>query len=416
MMKDHLQKDLLCRHYAAQNAYVQPEVIVFHRGGIHERKKVITDVDVIALRPSLDLRWDLTLCDCKTLKGVSPANRVLWLRGLMDHFGANSGIVMLQKRQNIETDHKLFAASLGITLLDEEEFSRYDKAMVYPEGTSRFPISVNSIQDFQSIANRYHKLSAFCEYLYATSWNEDNKIDLLRTVIGETQSVSREIDPAKQEHLALVLDAVGIFAIGLAECIGTIFNQCLQPDTVTKLDDALKIVIWGGRARYDFIATLRKDVLKSRGQKPGPEGALALPNWNLFLHLVRNMLENPRLSFAIPQIMRRSALNVYNAQKFLQHTKYEDLLLLKFAMLTTEYFCTATKLPAQMRQALADMFLKRQSDILSPVDNAVLILGDGNEKSEANSSRDPIINDDNETFVQASIDEDSDSKTKTSQE
>ncbi len=184
MIKDSMQKDMLCRHFAAQNYYVQPEVPVFHRGGIHERKKLITDIDVLALRPSPDLRWELVLADCKTLKGQSPANRVLWLRGLMEQFSASSGVIMLQRKQTIESDHKLFAASLRINLIDEEEFERFDKAIIYPDGSSQYPISAQSINELKVLYNRYKQLQDFCEYIYGFVWSENSRFELQRKVIG----------------------------------------------------------------------------------------------------------------------------------------------------------------------------------------------------------------------------------------
>jgi hypothetical protein len=133
-IKDSNQKDLLLRHLATQGAYVNTEVLVYHKGGIHQQRKYITDIDVFALRLGNNLKWELILGDCKTQKGQSPANRVLWLRGLMEHFSASSGIIIMQKKQSIEVDHKLFAASLGINLIEEEEFETYDRALVYPDG------------------------------------------------------------------------------------------------------------------------------------------------------------------------------------------------------------------------------------------------------------------------------------------
>jgi hypothetical protein len=37
-------------------------------------------------------------------------------------------------------DRKLFAASLQINLIEEEEFDRFDKAIIYPDGSSRYPL------------------------------------------------------------------------------------------------------------------------------------------------------------------------------------------------------------------------------------------------------------------------------------
>jgi hypothetical protein len=364
MIKDSMQKDMLCRHFAAQNYYVQPEVPVFHRGGVHEHKKLITDIDVLALRPSSDLRWELVLADCKTLKGQSPANRVLWLRGLMEHFSASSGVIMLQRKQTIESDHKLFAASLRINLIDEEEFEHFDKAILYPDGTSRYPLSATSINEIKLLYHKYQKLKDFSGYIYNYVWSEKSRFESIRKVIGEARSISKEIDPNNTQHLALTLDAAGVFAVGLAECVGTIFNQYLQPETLNELDEALKIVIWGGRAQYDFIAKLRQEVIAAQGKQPHPEGALSLPSWDSFLQLVRSMLDNPYLSFSVPQLLRKAAHDVYFGRDFLANTAKQDLLLIKYAMSTCNYFCKAAIFPAQTREVLDKKFIKKQSDLV----------------------------------------------------
>ena len=363
-MKDALQKDLLLRHLAAQGAYVHSEVLVYHAGGIHPQRKYITDIDVFALRLGNSLNWELILGDCKTQKGQSPANRVLWLRGLMDHFSASSGVIILQKNQAIEVDHKLFAASLGITLIDEKEFEKYDRALVYPDGSSQYGLTLDMLNELRSLPQRFPKFKPFCEYIYSFGWNEENRLDLLRKVIGEAQLISKEVDPRKPEHLALVLDATSVFAVGLAECVGTIFNQYLQPNTLNQLDDALKLVIWGGRSNYEFVSRLRHDLMIARGKPSKPEGALALPSWDEFIQLVRNMLDNPKLAFSVPQLLREAAIDILYNKTFLAHTIKDDLLLLKFAMLVTNYFCRAARFPVETRKSLENEFIKRQSSLV----------------------------------------------------
>lgn len=362
--QDAVQKDMLCRHFCAQGWYVQPEVLVFHRGGIYEQQKPVTDIDVLALRPTVNLRWDMIIGDCKTLRGQSPVNRAIWLRGVMEHFSASSGIVLLRRRQPIEVDHKLFAASLGVNLLEESEFRHYDQAIVYPDGSSNYPISLEKLLLLRSLPKRYVKLKDFCEYVYQLSWNEENRLDLLRKIIGEAQAISREIDPTQPQHLALILDAAGIFSLGLAECVGVIFNQYLKPGTLEQLDDALKMLIWGGKSQYHFIAKLRHDLLVARGKTIGTSGALALPEWERFLQLVRNMLEHPRLAFMVPSLLQRVAIDVYYEQTFAEYTTYDDLLLIKYAMLTAMYFCQAANFPAQTNAMIENLFVKRQSQLV----------------------------------------------------
>ena len=140
-MKDALQKEMLFKHFCAMGWYSQPEIALYHGGGLDEAGKLISDIDVLAFRPTSDLRWAKVLGDCKTLRSTSPANRAAWLHGMMTYSRSNDGILILKKSQRapIEQDHKLFARSMNVTLLDESEFTRYDRAICYPLGSAGFP-------------------------------------------------------------------------------------------------------------------------------------------------------------------------------------------------------------------------------------------------------------------------------------
>jgi hypothetical protein len=41
MNKDSSQKDMLFKHFYSLGWFAQPEVVVFHKGGVNEQKKVI---------------------------------------------------------------------------------------------------------------------------------------------------------------------------------------------------------------------------------------------------------------------------------------------------------------------------------------------------------------------------------------
>lgn len=363
MNKDAGQKDMLCRHFYTLGWFAQPEVIVFHKGGVNEQKKVITDIDVLALRPGTNLRWEIVLGDCKTLRGQSPANRALWLRGLMSFFNASEGILVLKKEQPMEIDHKLFASGFGVTLLSEDEFNTYDKAILYPSGSSDSSINLSEIQAIMAISNRFPRIKTLSEYLYALSWNEDNFVELVRKLLGEAQQVSQEIDPLAKDHQALVLDACAIFSIGLAECIGIIFKQYLKPGTQSQLDESLKYLLWGGRSQYDFVAKLRNELIIAKKATPTP---LTLPEWDRFLQLVRNLLEYPALAFSLPILFRSAAVDILHNRPFLdRYNSEEDLLLVKFGMLVYNYFCRASKFPPQAREIIENEFVKKQTSVLS---------------------------------------------------
>ena len=365
-MKDLQQKDRLFRHFSAQRWYTLLEVPVFFGEGQHGAEKLITDIDVLALRPGNDLRWELVCGDCKTLKNQSPGNRVLWMKVVMDHFAASSGIIILQRNKGneFEPDHKLFASSLGITLLDEREFQRYDAALNFPGGTAGFAYGAEDVARLREPATRFPKLEQYVQYVSGAAWNQQDFMLMLRTTLGEGKAIAREIDPRRPEHLALVFEGAAVFAVAAAACAGRVFNQYLLPETESILDHALKAIIWGGQGQYEFVARLRTELLRAKGMSEEEGNALALPRWADFAQLVRSLLEHPRLGFQAPHILRCAALDFVIGRNALGQYGQEDLALLKYSMLVAKYYCRACELPSEVAEILVSVLAKRQSEIV----------------------------------------------------
>jgi len=383
-MRDALQKAKLYRHFAARGWYALPEIPVFYKGGLRDTRRLITDVDMLALRPSASLEWEIVLGDCKTLKDVSPANRAVWLRGMMAHFSADNGIIVL-KRKLIDEDHKLFASSFGVTLLDEDEFEHYDRALIYPEGSGRLDSTLGEHQLVRTLHEKYPRLRPFTDYLFLLAWNEGELLNLLRRVIGEARNVSKEIDPNNNAHLALILEAAAIFSVGLARCVGTIFNQFLQLKSKANLDEGLRILIWGGRDQYSFLAKVRHDMIASKGREL--DSGLTLPEWDKFLELVREMLECPALGFNLPQLLREASACVMKNSSFLPAVSQSQLLLLKYAMITVKYVCRAGNFPPDAERVLTKLFVQRQSDLLYLKDSHITPLREIVVQAEPNKPK-----------------------------
>ncbi len=350
MMKDADQKSRLYRHLRAHRWYALTEVLMAPPVSATERSVHITDIDVLGVRASPDLRWELLLGDCKTLKGTSPVNRAIWLSGLMQHLGAVRGYIILQRRNQIEADHKMFAADLGIALLDEDELEQYDRALLYPErsATSEYEPATYLDALFE-VRKKYPALAPLTDFLRGPAWTEADHFSLLRQLIAVGRDVRGEIDPNKPEHVALALEACAIFAVPLATCIGTMFHQHLQPDDRATLDRALLYRVWGGSARYHVIAQLR--------QKLAPEAAddLSLPGWSQFLQLVRSGLDAPRLAFESPHTLRLAAVDALShaPKHLLSATPGAGI---KLAMQAASYYVAACTWPAQLREQIRTQF------------------------------------------------------------
>ncbi|MCP3105313.1 hypothetical protein LZ198_41245 [Myxococcus sp. K15C18031901] len=362
-MKDTPLKSMLFKHFWAQRFFVQAEVDIFPVGGVSRTRKAITDIDVYALRPSRALTFERVLGDCKTLKSQSPVQRALWVAGLMRLLDAHGGIIMLTAPGGIEQDHKLTADELGITLLSVEDFPTFDRALLPPLGSSGVTVEPSDIEKIHGVHNHFPALYPLCEYLTSTAWQEPTFGALIRHVLGILRSLKGEFDPKRTEHEALLCDTAAVFAVGLAECAGRVFNQYLHPAKKTELADSLKALLWGGRESYEAYQSIRAKLVASRGfradlsdEDPG------LPEWNGFVQVVRQYLETPATAFHVPWLLRAYAVTLLKGESFnsIPLTR-SDLHLLKLAMFTLDYVCRAAGVPKEFADLVTYPLIQAQS-------------------------------------------------------
>lgn len=364
MIKDRGQKELLYRHFRAQGWMAQIEVPVLAERGVSRNAPPVTDVDVLGIRPSSELRWRLVVGDCKTKKKESPVNRVLWASGLMGALRAATGIVLLRRDSNsaIERDHKLFADEQRILLLEEEEFDAYDKAVVHPAGSSDFPESLDVLDRLRGEAPEMQpRVRDYARWIMSDAWTTTDHATLLRTVLGRAREIRGEIDPNRTDHLALILETGAAFAVPFATLVGTVFRRYIKPNDRNDLDEAARVIIWGGRDRYEFYNRMRADLVQAKGL--GSHEPLGLPEWERFLELLRASLEAPLNAFRCPQTLRTASLRVF-AGESRPLGSVGDRNLLHLAMRLALYVARAASLPPDAGDKLKALFLTRINEIV----------------------------------------------------
>jgi len=367
VIKDRPLKEMLYRHFRARGWMAQPEVPVLVGQGVAPNSPPVTDIDVLGIRPSEDLRWKYVVGDCKTLKKQSPVNRVLWARGLMDGIGATTGIVLLRREfgTEIHPDHKLYADAHGVMLLEESAFEAFDRAVVYPTGSSSFPEGLGGIGVLRDdLGARFPALASFSSWIVSECWSITDHCSLLRKVLGKAREVSGEVNPARDDHLALCLEMAATFGVPFATLVGTVFRRHLLPNSRDELDEAVRVIVWGGREQYDFYDRVRARLLGSTGSDVAT--ALALPNWDAFLELVRGSLETPRLAFAAPQVLRSlSSALADGAGPETPLSMASDRTVLNLAMRVALYVSRAAGWPRDFEDRLKQIFMPRISELAS---------------------------------------------------
>lgn len=134
MLKDRNQKHRALRFSVAKRWLPQLEVDVTPLGGVSPKSILVTDMDVYVSVPDLFSGFRTVIFDCKTKKGESAVNRCLWLSGLMNRVNADHGFCIL-KKNSIQVDHRLFATSVNVILIEDQEFDTYADAMSQEYGS-----------------------------------------------------------------------------------------------------------------------------------------------------------------------------------------------------------------------------------------------------------------------------------------
>lgn len=281
----------------------------------------------------------------------------------MSKFSASEGYIVLQRQANqqIEPDHKLFASSQNIILLDERDFTTFDRALVFPEGTASHAYEAADFAQIWSARTRFPGLGRVIEFVSSTAWETAEFTLLLRRAIGEGKASAREMDPAKPEHLAILLNLSAVFSIGLAACTGMVFQRHLHPNSELELSNALKMIIWGGKEQYKFFSDLRAQLLAAKGQPDAGADNLSLPQWDRFVQLSRKMLENPRAAFRVPHLLQLASIDIARNREILPGFDNHLQQSLLLAMAAADYVVRASGMPEEVRRATESIFVKRLS-------------------------------------------------------
>ncbi|MFW8627288.1 hypothetical protein [Deinococcus sp. ME38] len=345
------------------------EIIVTNINSIGSREMAVTDLDVLAIRPSKSLKWEVIIGDCKTQK-LSAVNRAFWVKGVMDSYKSEDGFLIVKtdrkSGKKIDIDHRLLANKMGIKIIDEVDFEDFDKSIHYPYGSSNNNYDLVYLDEIRQFLKSSSALNEINEYLFRDFWTESDRIVGIRKILNLIRKHRGELDPAKPTHRDTVTLACSIFSISLAECVGAIFNQYIHPDSREELSSALKPLLWSGWSQYNSLNQLKKALSKPSNstEDDTKDNDLVLPLWTDFTNLIRGLLDDPRSSFEIPRLFQSLIFDLGNkSEPFLEYSQKEHLSLLKQSMLVYMYFCRSSRLPREFESEIINSLAKKQAII-----------------------------------------------------
>lgn len=359
MLKDRDQKKKALRYCVSKRWFPQMEVDVHPPHAVGKRAVLMTDLDVLASIPDDFSGFRQVVIDCKTLSRESPVNRSFWLRGVLDRMNADYGICIL-KKTSIEADHKLVATRLGVVLLAEDEFDIYASAMspLY-SSTLAHTANIDAWEQFLAIKEKYPALDSTIQFGRSGYWMQTEAGETCRKTVASLYEIRAELDPAKPEHLALVADIAALFGRTTALLAAYLFRAYLHPKNQHDLEEAVKVLLYGGRDAYEHRNQLYRLLKEKTGTEAGNED-LALPEWGRFVQLIRQLLDAPAEASRAPLILREigfARLLGFGDLGFAKTLCKESPQAGRFAVLILSYLLKSAKLPADFATQLETTLL-----------------------------------------------------------
>lgn len=348
----------LIRYYVANEWFPHMEAEIFFSEGISVKRKVVTDLDTIALIPTNFGEMSFMIGDCKTLRNQSPISRSFWLSGLMGLLKADKGLILLTKE--IERDHKQLSSNMNISLMSENDFELYvSKTCINYKNVDSALCNGEIWDNFFELHKKYPSLNNAIKYVKDEFWNiNDSKLKLRKTLFI-IRDIRRELNPDNKEHLALLLDLIALFSIALNRVVLDVFNQYLLPETKEHLSRELKIWIWGGMDQFNYW-----NKLYQLASQKGNDSEIELPEWDNFVQLIRQLLEEPYATSHVPLLLRELAFSSMD-EGVIKYSLSNQLAKkypqsAKFAFLISSYVCKAALLPKDFNSVITKKIMDTQ--------------------------------------------------------
>ena len=151
--------------------------------------------------------------------------------------------------------------------------------------------------------------------------------------------------------MCIAYDLAGLFSHALARMCSYLFKAYLHPKKQSDLEEAVKILIYGGRDSYEHRNRLYMLLKEQKGTSDVRED-LSLPEWQRFMKLIRQLLDAPLEVARVPLILREVGLNHIKSPAELSFARtlcQESPQAAGFAVLIAGYLFRASRLPDEFR-------------------------------------------------------------------
>ncbi len=258
--------------------------------------EAFTDLDVLGIHISPDLRVQTAIADCKTsTKGST--ERMFWIRGVADFFTADDAYMV--RSGDVTAASRQLAARLGVAVLMPNDLAaletHYGSRLPAEPGALDFLFDASSISSSrQAFTELDRRLQSLREYQEFDFWVYEEYRNL-QQVVAHLKAVSQHLDPSHPSHQALFFESAWLYALSLARAVHHVRRTHLSD-----IDTSLREYLFGGqlglREKQHLAKVLRAAAGKSGGESD--EGVFP-PYFPALLELSTRFLRRPTLALTV---------------------------------------------------------------------------------------------------------------------
>lgn len=355
--KDIHQKESAIRFCVLTGSLPFLEVNVENRRELSDTSTVITDIDVLGVFVDASGTSRRIIFDCKTLGKTSPINRAFWAAGLMRYVLCDEAFVILRKKAS--EAHRLSAKDINVHLFSEKQFSNFSESYSL-DFNSDYCYSTN-IDNWITHASIYNNsgFEKFGQFLNSEIPLESDSSRGIKRLLSALCKGQGEFNPDKEVHSAIFYHVVMVFSYLMAKAVHelkTIIDFDAKKEDFEKL---LRFYIWGGREAFSQKQKMTKLFASANTSMASTDPELR--EWELFVELVRKLLDSPvdvfKCCFPLREISFRNTIIKDEAKDlYLAKSIASNNRIRQFATSQAKYLIKAAQLPSEFESNLSKAF------------------------------------------------------------
>lgn len=248
-----------------------------------------TDLDVLGIQISPDLRLQSAIVDCKTsTKGST--ERMFWIRGVADFFTADDAYMV--RSGDVTAASRQLAARLGVAVLTPDDLTalagHYMDQLPTPSSID-FLFDASAIAAYrQALTGLDRRLRPLREYQEFDFWVYEEHRNL-QQMVAHIRSAAKQLDPEHPGHQALFFESAWLYALSVARAA-----HHVRRTHVTDVDTSLREYLFGGQLGLREKQHLAKVLRAAAGkEETDPNEGVFPPYFLALLELASRFLRRP---------------------------------------------------------------------------------------------------------------------------